>query len=422
MRAWRILALLVVGELVLLASPASAVPGELDTTFSSDGIAFADFGGLDFANGAAIQADGKVVAAGQTGGVAGSTPDFAVARFTTGGTLDATFSGDGMARTNFFIPQFFLSLEDGANDLLIQPDQKIVVAGVSGSSFALARYNSDGTLDPTFSEDGKVRTNFTPDPDYAVAVALQPNGKIVVAGTASLEFAVARYNADGSLDTTFSGDGKLMTTIGGETVGWGMALQADGKIVVVGKSLGKFAVARYETDGDLDPTFSGDGKVNTAFPGTQSQALDVAVQTDQRIIVSGHSRPTARATLDFALARYETDGDLDPTFSGDGLKTTDFGRNDYAYSVAVQADGKIVAGGQKGNILETSSDVNFALARFTAGGALDASFSGNGKVVTDLGSNSRDEGRDVVLQDNGKIVMVGRGNGNDFAAVRYLVA
>ena len=170
----------------------------------------------------------------------------------------------------------------------------------------------------------------------------QPNGS-------NYDFALVRYNSDGSLDTTFSGDGKLTTAIGsGNDYGYSVTVQADGKILVAGASHNgsndDFALVRYNTDGSLDTTFAGDGKLTTAIGSSDDYGRSVTLQADGKILVAGYSANGSND--DFALVRYNTDGTLDTTFSGDGKLTTAIGAShDEGYSVTVQADGKILVAG-----------------------------------------------------------------------------
>jgi uncharacterized delta-60 repeat protein len=252
-------------------------------------------------------------------------------------------------------------------------------------------------------------------------VALQDDGKIVAVGRADFgDFALARYSPSGSLDSSFSGNGKQITHFPGEDRASGIAVQSDGKIVAVGGAVaissatnGDFALARYRTSGALDTSFSGDGRQTTDFGGELEQAAAVAVQTDGEIIVVGTTQANFRTDSDFALARYNRNGSLDTSFSGDGKMTTDFGGFDGAAGVALQGNGKIVAAGRGG------PGGDFALARYRPNGSLDSSFSGDGKKTTDFGG-SLDGAAGVALQDNGKIVAVGHGGPDgDFALARY---
>ncbi len=419
-RLW-LLASLAVALLLALnpALSAFAAPGDLDPTFSGDGKVTTDFlGNGDIARAVAIQTDGKIVAAGYTG-VSSSNYDFALSRYYTDGSLDSTFGTGGKVTTDFF------ASTDQALAVAIQTDGKIVAAGTADHGansfdFALARYNSNGSLDTTFSGDGKLVTNFLGASDEAFAVAIQTDGKIVAAGYAQGPsrgyFALARYNSNGSLDTTFGGGVGLVTTdFRVSAGGYSMAIQSNGKIVVAGVvDLGggnqDFALARYNPNGTLDPTFSGDGEVTTDFFGSTDQANALAIQTDGKIVVAGYARHGANS-FDFALARYLSNGNLDTTFSGNGKLFTDFGSDDYANAVAVQSNGKIVAGGGT-----AAGTYDFALARFTSNGSLDSSFSGDGKVTTDFGSGELVQA--LAIQGDGKIVAAGY-SGPDFALARY---
>jgi len=178
------------------------------------------------------------------------------------GDLDTSFGGgDGIVTT------LLAGTDDNDSySVVIQGDGKIVVAGYSWtfssfrSDFALVRYNADGTLDTDFGTGGQVTTNFGSSSEIR-SIALQSDGKIVAAGFSANNFTVARYETNGDLDNTFSGDGKLTTDLGSSDEIQSIAIQSDGKIVAAGNSGNNFAIARYETDGDLDNTFSGDGKL-----------------------------------------------------------------------------------------------------------------------------------------------------------------
>src|SRR6188768_2002106 len=211
----------------------------------------------------------------------------------------------------------------------------VIVAAVAPASASASA--APGDLDVSFSGDGKQTTDYG-GADAAAAVAMHADGKLVVAGTSDGNFALARYGADGALDPSFSGNGLVTTDLGGTDDGQGVVIQTDGKIVVAGGSEGNFALARYTTDGGLDPSFSGDGRQTTDF-GREDRATAVALQADGRIVVGGNSGS------DFALARYDANGGLDTSFSGDGKQTTDFGGTDSSNDVAMAADGAIVVVG-----------------------------------------------------------------------------
>ncbi|MFO1008373.1 MAG: protein kinase [Planctomycetaceae bacterium] len=389
--------------------------GTLDTTFDGDGKKIQAIGALDdYGFDVAAGRDGKIVVAGNSNN--GENTDFAVARFNSDGTLDSSFDHDGPGRvvTSFGINQ------DEPRQVIIA-NGKIVVAGFTwnGSDWdlALARFNRDGTLDKTFDEDGKLTARFGSLYDMAHCVAAQRDGKLVVAGYSNngkdYDFAVARYNLDGSLDSTFDGDGKLTTDFeNSEEVSFGVAIQDDGKIVVAGYAVVgpayDFALTRYNEDGSLDTTFDGDGKVTTAIGSSHDLAFSLVLQNDGKIVVAGSSISEGRTV--FALARYRTDGSLDPTFDGDGRSITEFGVSDsHANSIALQGDGKIIAAGP-------SSD-GFSLARYDLSGSLDTTFSEDGKLTTLIGSGG--VAYSVAVQGDGKIVVAGDSSSGEFAVVRY---
>ena len=355
-----------------------------------------DLGGKDGAAGVAIQDDGKIVATGAGDG------DFALARYTPDGRLDASFGKGGKVLTD-------LGGEDYALAVAIQHDGKIVATGLGwDTEFALARYTPDGRLDASFGKGGKVLESFSGYPNYASAVAIQGDGKIVAAGTTSyLDFALARYTPDGRLDPSFGTGAVVETDFSSDYPDYGeaVAIQDDGKIVAAGDGDRDFALARYTPDGRLDASFGTGGKVLTDL-GKYDGASAVAIQADGKIVAAGAS---GSRTFAFALARYTPDGRLDASFGKGGTVLTDLGGEDGAAGVAIQDDGKIVAAG--------AGDGGFALARYTPDGRLDASFGTGGTVLTDLGG--KDGAAGVAIQDDGKIVAAGAGDG-DFALARYL--
>jgi uncharacterized delta-60 repeat protein len=404
---------------VLVAKLAEAAPGDLDPTFAGDGTVKttpARDGGV--ANAVAIQTDGKIVAAGQS---FGERPRFAVLRYTRRGRLDPTFGGDGRVITDVSRG------DDQANGVAIQADGKIVVAGRSGKDnrkFALVRYNTDGTLDSTFAEDGKVTTDFTNARDQANAVAIQADGKIVAVGrSGGADFAVARFNTDGALDATFGGDGKVTTDFThGDDPANAVAVQPDGKIVAAG---GGPKLARYNIDGTLDPTFGGDGKVIpvlTCCPAFVS-VYDATLQSNGKIITAGEWFECFAAgdcEDDVVVTRYDSDGTLDTTFASGGVA---FGICGRANAVALQADGKIVAAGVVDCGGGDKAHGDFVIERLDADGARDGTFGNRGDVLTSF-TPKWDQAEGVAIQANGKIVAVGAaavfGPHPKFAVARYL--
>jgi uncharacterized delta-60 repeat protein len=348
------------------------------------------------------------------------------------GQLDTSFSQDGLQKTDF------AGGDDGAEAVLIQPNGKIVAVGAKvnlttgNRNFALARYNSNGSLDTTFSGDGKQVTDLGRS-DFAYDAALQSDGKIVVVGSscddAGCDLAVARYMPGGSLDTTFSGDGKKVVDYGGQDNGsqGGVAIRSDGKIVIAGfffdatKNALVFAVYRLNSNGSPDPAFGGDGMVSFDFGNEDwtDTAYDLALQSNGKIVVGGSTWNRGTGESKFAVARLTSNGTLDSTFSVDGLKTTGFDTNAESYALALQSDGKIVLAGHNGG--------RFALARYNPGGSLDNTFSGDGRVTTPFFDSSGVQTEaicwDVAILSNGNLVaggeMYNSNSGRNFAIVRY---
>ena len=429
------------GALLLCASPLQAqVAGTLDPSFGTGGKKMIDFNNsTDIANAVALQADGKLVVAGLTytdNDYSGE--DFAISRHLPDGSLDATFGTGGKVQTDF--PE----LAAVASSVVVQPDGKILVAGGAFPLFTflgdvkLARYNPDGSLDESFGVGGIVTTIFPGQGSYAFALALQPDGKIVIAGTdfinfssevsSNTDFALARYNPDGTPDMDFGVAGKVTTDFnGGNDDAYAILIQPDGKLVAVGDAITgafyDFAAARYLPDGTLDSGFGVGGKVRTDFnAGSMDIARGAVLQPDGKIVAAGFTTPVGGIAQPFALARWTAGGVLDASFSGDGKQQVDFGSFDQsAYSVLLQPDGKIIPVG----FADTeSSDSDFLLARLDTSGTLDPTFGIGGKVRTSFGDlNGGAKG--AALQPDGRIVAVGfqatfSHQWAEFALSRYL--
>ncbi|MEV7522150.1 calcium-binding protein [Streptomyces sp. NPDC091371] len=329
--------------------------GGLDPSFGGDGIVTTDFDiGNDEGAAVALQPDGKIVAVGGTANESGNGAWLA-ARYNTDGSLDTDFGTGGKVVTEIDPDAIETALA-----VAVQPDGKIVAGGESIGVWSLARYNANGSLDTGFGAGGKVTTEIEGGCcDGVQDLALQPDGKIVAAGVSTAGFTLARYNENGSLDTGFDGDGRVITGFGSAATG--VALQPDGKIVTAGTAGNAFAAARFTANGAFDPTFDGDGRATTSFGPEYTWASGMALQSDGRIVAAG------QYAGDFALARFNSNGSLDTGFDGDGRLTTDFGTpSDAAGAVALQSDGKILAAGVSGN--PGSSAANRAVARYLGGG------------------------------------------------------
>ena len=369
-------------SILLLAAVVAypGAPGCLDPTFAGAGYKFDGFGGgTDLAQKMAVQPDGKIVVVGYTSQRPSST-DFKIiiARYNIDGTLDTSFNGGG----KLVVASVFVA--EQASSVKIQPDGKIVVAGYAyngvRNEFLIIRLNTDGTPDTTFDGDGRAAT-IAPGTDNKVYdVAIQADGKIVAAGTANSSVSGLRYNSDGSPDTTFDGDGIAViptTTFSGVITS--IAVQQDGRIVIVGAANGDFALLRFNPDGLLDTSLDGDGIVTTPILSLD-WASSIALQPDGKIVAAGI------ADFDIAAVRYNTDGSLDTSFDGDGKVTTSFADAgiDWARSVAVRPDGGIVLAGSSDI---DSWHMDFAVAVYNADGSPDTSFDGDGKLTMSFGSS-----------------------------------
>lgn len=437
----------------------SAAAGDLDTSFSGDGRQTKDVTTVDDrALAVAVQADGKIVVAGSCNGTPGSpgtnSNNFMVARFNTDGSLDdgsGTDSTPGDGGFGVFVTDFFGN-SDVAQAIAIQTDGKIIVGGFatdggSGTKdFALIRLTTTGAPDLGFGINGKVTTSISANAnDEIFGIAIQSDGRIVAAGQAfgtvsmGQDFAIARYNTNGSLDDNSGSDstpgdfygtaGKTLTDFATSgDIGYALALQTDGKAVVAGRAFGpglggfNFALARYTTAGLLDTSFGAtdtdgvNGVTMTDFNASSDEnAFAVAIQTDGKIIAGGRHFSTSDQ---FALARYNTNGSLDDgtvndttpldAFDSDGKRLDDMDVGpDTVYALAVQSDGKIVAAGSSSSdSMGNDSFKDFRIARYESNGGLESSFGTGGSTATDF-AGAQDEIFALALQTDGKMVAAG---------------
>jgi uncharacterized delta-60 repeat protein len=363
--------------------------GRLDRTFGAGGKTLTGFdvltgfgtGNYAAASSVAIQRDREIVAAGSHFPADAVWPDFALARYRRDGSLDPRFGTAGRLLGGF---------RDGADasSVAIQADGRIVIGGESEGGFTLVRYLPDGRLDRSFGANGIVLTSFGAPRDAGIeSLALQADGKIVVAGwwnapPSLVGAALVRYLPDGSVDPSFGSRGRVPLDFGVGAV----AIQPDGKIVVAGVGKADFALARFLPSGTLDPTFGAGGEVFTEV-GQASAASALAVEPDGKIVVAGSALPIGnQPASEIALARYLADGSLDPSFGSGGKVQTAFGsRITYASSVALAPDGTIaVAGVARAPATGTNAVSDFALVRYRSDGSLDTGFGDGGRVVTDF--------------------------------------
>ena len=392
----------------------------------------------------ALAPNNKIMVAGYN-----SSQHFSVARLNSDGTLDKSFGGTGRVDTNLG------SGQDIGRSVIVQADGKILVAGYSDlgrnngdADFAVVRYNIDGTLDATFGSNGKVTTavgNPAWGGDYAYRVGLAADGSIIVSGscstltgsnTKSRDFAIVKYKANGTIDTSFSSDGIATATIGtADDQGTCQYVQLDGKILIGGWSIGNsnnpdqyyFSIVRYNPDGSLDQTFGSGGKVASAINvnwqwPTNSQwnigdVRDMIEQSDGKIIMAGsianqpwvtydkNGKPEATGgTFSFIARRFNIDGTIDDSFGVNG-STIINSTVGICQAVVIQGDGKILLGGWGANG-SNPSDFNFQITRLNTDGSIDQTFNNNGILTVDF-NNGRDYLFDMKIRNDGVLVVSG---------------
>ena len=398
------IAMLVVATLLTSSTLAMAQAGSLDASFGNGGIVTTP--NTSDPQGMAIQSDGKIVVAGGT-----TAPGFALARYNTDGTLDASFGAGGIAAfsTNFGGP---------AGGVAIQTDGKIVTVAAADLSFFAFRLNADGTLDQNFGSAGRVQLGGFTVGDPGGPIAVQPDGKILAVGQGGL----TRLLADGQFDPSFGtgGTAQLLN-------GFQISILGNGKLLAAGGG-----ASQYNADGSLDLSFGVAGQT----PVLGALSVLVPLSNGQFVLVgrlvSGQHSAGERNPEGFVVVRYNSDGEIDGSFGTRGAAVTSFPGNNFsgASAAAVQSDGAIVAAGFTavrncgGVCLQQASD--FALARFTADGQLDATFGTNGLVITSFNGDSASINA-LAIQSDGKIVALGQdkpasfGSPNPgFTLARYL--
>ncbi len=407
--------------LLALSGPVLAAPGDLDTTFGTNGTAAATVTTASgtrylYADSLVLQPDTKILILGD---VSDPSISFALARYNTDGSRDTTFGSGGMTLIGTNIKYFGFG-----NPIAVQPDGKVIVAGnvCSGNcALALVRYNADGSLDTSFGANGSAITT-TGQSFNTNAVVLQPNGRIIVAGDSTngtdVSHTLIRFDADGGLDTSFGANGSVTTLIEGAAKTSALALLPNGRIIIAGNgwngTVGGFSLARYNADGSLDASFGSQGAVNTDIDPVFFAAHSLALQSDGKILAAGSSNSGK-----FVLSRYNTNGSLDTTFGNSGILTTNLG-NSYSLilvrTLVLQPDGKIVVtaasydqtpcpGQPTGTICNANPDNNFlALLRYNTDGSLDPTFGTSGMLTLDKG-RSFGSAVPLALRPDGKLVV-----------------
>jgi uncharacterized delta-60 repeat protein len=385
---------------LLYSTLSLAQPGSLDSSFNKDGKIKKPLGS---GNAIAVQPNGKIVVASSS-----SFTSFAVVRYDQSGHIDSNFGVDGIA---YAFPG------GRATSVLIKPGGKIYAAGYANKNFAVAKFNYDGTLDNSFGNNGEVSTNFLGDFDDANALLVQQDSKIIAAGVAhepnendESRIALARYNTDGSLDSSFNFTGKVAkhVSVNGFDYCTAAALQTDGKIIAVGYSHNTttnddYMLVRFKSNGKIDSSFGTNGITFTDFGG-DDLANGVALQSDGKIVVVGYTHdPNFISKI--VLARYATNGKPDKTFGTNGSVILDFNTNfATGNAVTIQSDDKILVAAL------VAFNNNFTVLRFNKDGSRDNTFGKNGRAGFDVGTNSRANA--LALQPDNKIVVTGEASNN----------
>lgn len=409
-----------------------AQPGSPDDDFGTGGVVVTNIGpgsSNDIAYSIAQQPDGKLLVAGFA--VANNVGSFAVVRYLPDGNKDDSFGNEGIVTVGF-TGGFAQAIE-----VLLLPDGKILLAGsvsgTSGGDFGLVRLLPDGSLDTGFGNGGKVVADASGGYDSASAALLQPDGKVVVVGAVygtTVDIVICRFNADGSLDNGFGLGGKVLTTIADEDQPTCVALQSDGKIVVAGyasfNAVGDFALLRYTSNGVLDtgfgPAATGIVKLDLQGFNYSDLAKDLAILPDGSILVVGlENYYNLGQIADVGIVKFDANGLLDNSFGSQGVVVADIGNVLDVSDLEVLPNGHFFVAGRTD---EEGNQNRWMLAKFQADGTLDGGF-GNGGIVTTALSGPQEVALCMAVQPDGKVVLAGKTgetSGADFAVARYHAA
>ncbi|MFL5798556.1 MAG: delta-60 repeat domain-containing protein [Actinomycetota bacterium] len=399
---------------VVVAGPACAAPGSLDSGFSGDGKAVMRFtSGSASAEAVAMQADGKVVTAGWVDRTA-TNEAWALVRYRSNGRLDTSFGNNGRAVTDW------TPGDDEAWGVVVLGTGKIVAGGYAGGKFAAARYTPAGVLDQSFGDHGKVTIDFTASPDSAWDVAVSEGGRILLAGqsgaTAHSRFALVRLNGNGTLDHTFGGDGKVTESVfGGPSYVWDVVVRADGSIVATGNQNGgafdSVAIAAFHPNGSPDSGFGDAGAWIADAPNNAYANAIVRLPSGKYMV--GASVQVGSDQFDVGLFRFGANGHLDTSFGTNGLVARDFASSEFVTDMQ-RSGSKLVISIERDR---NAQPPQMAIVRLLAGGAPDTGFGNLGLASAGLPDAS---GEALAVQQDGKPVVAG--DSNSGAADRFAVA
>lgn len=320
------------------------------------------------------------------------------------GDLDPTFGTNGIVTTNF-------NLGTSLTKLILLPNSQILAIGSTiineKETIVIVKYNSNGSLDINFGFNGIVTTPMLSAIDV-IDAATQNSEKIIVIGNNGSDTVAVRYNSNGSLDTTFGNNGILNIPIVNIQNVKCIAIQSDDKILLGGQTnSGGFFIARLNSDGTIDPTFgSGTGIVNYL---NSAISICLAIQLDGKIIISGNSNTISGTEI--LIARLNTDGSLDKSFNNTGIVIVNISNFDFATSEIIQPDGKILSAG-----FVIMDNLKFPIIiRLNVDGSFDNTFGNNGIIMLGSINGSFDS---IGLQNDGKIIA--SGTGNDGLTTKFL--
>lgn len=394
--------------LFIITSVKGQQASELDPNFANAGYFIEEDENLDAGGPILVLPNNQII-------MAGGGDNFTAIKLTADGAYDTTFGNNGKVIIGF--PGYDATV----NEIILQPDGKIVLAGelyiIGGNyNFIIVRLNENGTIDETFNGTGKLIFDFGENINYCESAKLQSDGKIVVAGQTGInsnaDFAVARINSDGSFDSSFGINGKQRINVQSDDRGKSVVIQTDGKIIIGGSSYPAtgivaswFAVVRLTTSGQLDTTYSGDGIALAKISGGGNDSVArMMIQADGKTVLLANSYISG--SQDFGVVRFTTSGALDTSFSGDGKLSIPIfaSSSDYPKALAVQPDGKIIL---LGNSTITSTQKTISVVRLTSSGQLDTTFNNDGIATYTPPLYGDANMFDVKLQSTGKILLGG---------------
>ncbi|MBI2258076.1 MAG: T9SS type A sorting domain-containing protein [Flavobacteriia bacterium] len=400
--------------------------GYLDNSFGTNGKVSTNIGNyIDGITCVELQLDGKIVAAGYS--YVSNYEDVVIVRYNSDGTLDNTFGLNGV------VIQSLGNESELVKDIYIQNDGKIILTGNTTNSlqpfYFVTRYNNDGTLDNSFNGSGIILNDASTSGIHFNSIAVQPDNKIILGGAAKTgnfwSFSVARLNQDGSFDTTFDNDGIVIReVVTGYNEVFSIGLFSNGKIIAAGNATNgndnDFALVSFNSDGSINEDFGGiNFKVTTDMGNSQNNFLnDMKVLTNDALIVGGFFDSTFD-NINFALAKYNSNGELDTSFGTNGMVHTDFGTSfdDAIHEIEIQYNGSIIACGNTVN----NGYTDFGISKYSPNGVIDESFGQNGFISTDY-FQSNDNISCSKLQTDGKLIVCGStydGSKQYFALARY---